>query len=569
VISESCDATCDRVGGKDGVFECDAGWLDVINSCQVMRAAFPEALTSPCVEGIFYGRDLPILSTSGNYRGSILLNSRPEQYPAACSSTSAFGRRLCPCVNTTFAIDSESPESPQATNRRVRKSLMTSLPLLRDKLAAEGADKAPVILGREELHQAYPPDMLLQKLQAKATLFIRAHLGQSCLEACSVHGFGCSPEWFHALNNCDALFAAYPEARACRKDVRGVDLPAYRNFSGEVLVNAGVKEFRSLCSTRDMNTQRVCGCGVPLGGPKTSKTYHTVYSVQASEYFEWQVRFMHLWHNQSGTPGRITRLLSATANDHLVDSIATHVAPPHPIIVDRGYQPYNKPAAIINWLDRSKPTEDIIMVIDPDCMFVNRMDIVVEEGAPIAQRAFYSFRNLDDVPMQIARRYCAKCTFVDAIAVPVIIHQHDLRKIGPLWLKKTAQIRADRNSWPPSWNNKSLSKVGLGWTAEMFGYVFAAAELGIRHEVMDLQNVPTVHKLITTSIIHYHVEVPLKNGTRWYKHDSDAGTKIPWPVPKETDEVSTTILRKLHEAFTLLGPTNHTFKGPNRYTPDV
>jgi hypothetical protein len=23
--------------------------------------------------------------------------------------------------------------------------------------------------------------------------------------------------------------------------------------------------------------QRVCGCGVPLGGPKTSKTYHTVY----------------------------------------------------------------------------------------------------------------------------------------------------------------------------------------------------------------------------------------------------------------------------------------------------
>ena len=27
----------------------------------------------------------------------------------------------------------------------------------------------------------------------------------------------------------------------------------------------------------------------------------------------------------------------------------------------------------------------IIMVIDPDCMFVNRMDIVVDEGSPIAQ----------------------------------------------------------------------------------------------------------------------------------------------------------------------------------------
>ena len=29
---------------------------------------------------------------------------------------------------------------------------------------------------------------------------------------------------------------------------------------------------------------------------------------------------------------------------------------------------------------------------------------------------------------------------------------------------------------------------------------------------MELQNVPTVHKMITTAIIHYHVEVPLKNG---------------------------------------------------------
>ena len=42
--------------------------------------------------------------------------------------------------------------------------------------------------------------------------------------------------------------------------------------------------------------------------------------------------------------------------------------------------------------------------------------------------------------------------------------------------------------------------------------MFAAAKLGIRHEVMELQNVPTVHKMITTAIIHYHVEVPLKNG---------------------------------------------------------
>jgi hypothetical protein len=37
------------------------------------------------------------------------------------------------------------------------------------------------------------------------------------------------------------------------------------------------------------------------------------------------------------------------------------------------------------------------------------------------------------------------------------------------------------------WDNRTCSIIGLGWTAEMFGYVFAASELGIRHEIWNLQ----------------------------------------------------------------------------------
>ena len=44
-------------------------------------------------------------------------------------------------------------------------------------------------------------------------------------------------------------------------------------------------------------------------------------------------------------------------------------------------------------------------------------------------------------------------------------------------------------------------------------YVFAAAELGIHHETMELQVVPQVHRTVTSSIIHYHIDVPLPNGT--------------------------------------------------------
>ena len=246
--------------------------------------------------------------------------------------------------------------------------------------------------------------------------------------------------------------------------------------------------------------------------------------------------------------------------------------------------------------------------------------------------------------MQIAKRYCHNCTFLDPIAVPIIIHRNDLAKIAPLWLEKTLEIRRDMNSWPNLWKNRSLSNVGLSWTAEMFGwvcdvcsflhtravkivlhnnaevksrqdtrsrtvkhkyliclswfkkviieivklwptklwlcsYVFAASELGIRHDIWDLQSIPGYHKTLLTPIIHYHIEVELPNGVyflnpgmvleadlgarsaqiltfsiptevfccpdesfcfpicsgkKWYKHKESAGYEIPWPVSWST-----------------------------------
>lgn len=57
--------------------------------------------------------------------------------------------------------------------------------------------------------------------------------GELHLNNMLLNRFGCSSQWFYALNNCDALFAAFPEAQKCRNNIRGIDLPAYRNFSGK------------------------------------------------------------------------------------------------------------------------------------------------------------------------------------------------------------------------------------------------------------------------------------------------------------------------------------------------
>lgn len=51
--------------------------------------------------------------------------------------------------------------------------------------------------------------------------------------------------------------------------------------------------------------------------------------------------------------------LNASFVNMAVDSIPSHVAPLHPIKVDRGYQPYNKPAAIMDWMAKVNPPEDV------------------------------------------------------------------------------------------------------------------------------------------------------------------------------------------------------------------
>ena len=92
-----------------------------------------------------------------------------------------------------------------------------------------------------------------------------------------------------------------------------------------------------------------------------------------------------------GTPGSLTRLLSSAGGpDYLAQSgeIPTHVSPPwkSPLPNDF-YKPYNKPWSITKWLEEAKPKEDVIMIVDPDCMFVKKMEINVEEGSPVAQQA--------------------------------------------------------------------------------------------------------------------------------------------------------------------------------------
>ncbi|EKX36882.1 hypothetical protein GUITHDRAFT_116905 [Guillardia theta CCMP2712] len=523
-VTSAFDQNCHEACAENGEeWQCSSPWFDLLNRCDLLQVAFPHAAT--CLSH-FYGRDLPALSSDvGGYaRGDyVLVNSKPQEYDISCDAQGEHSARLCACKRSgTGGRDLQS---------RVSRIVIKQLQQF-DKRLAGGQQAAGQA---NEWWAERSAQSLIEDIEKKRTTFLEANQGVSCFTACQEQNLACQRIWFDVLNNCEALAVAFPSHKICSTDFYGRDLPAYRPEDLTVLVNKKPRTYSSSCGGKHEKTKRLCGCGFSKGGSTTSRTFHTVYNVQASKYFEWQVRYMHFWFKQANMPGKITRLLSANQPDFLAGEIPTHTSPPYKSDDPNDhYTPYNKPWAIHRWLQDAEPTEDVILIVDPDCMFLSRMEFMVEEGAPVAQQAFYHFDfSTDDVPMQIARRYCRNCSFLDPIAVPIIIHRHDIARIAPLWLKKTREIRIDKPNWPISWYNTSMSPVGLTWTAEMFGYVFAAAELGIRHEIWDLQNVPRVHKEIFTSIIHYHVEVPIPDGTR-----NSRDTKHEWKtVNKYVPEV--------------------------------
>lgn len=54
------------------------------------------------------------------------------------------------------------------------------------------------------------------------------------------------------------------------------------------------------------------------------------------------------------------------------------------------------------------------------------------------------------------------------------MHIDDLRKLAPMWLSKTEEVREDKAHWATNFTGDIYEK---GWISEMYGYSFGAAEV--------------------------------------------------------------------------------------------
>src|SRR5215469_5650674 len=98
---------------------------------------------------------------------------------------------------------------------------------------------------------------------------------------------------------------------------------------------------------------------------------HTVFSVDGSLYQRWQADLLAYSHRKVNQPGPLTRLYSAWGEPPAFAGQTFQTMPycPHPMSKD-DYLPYNRIMALLTWLKQSPPSEETLLLLDPDCIFL-------------------------------------------------------------------------------------------------------------------------------------------------------------------------------------------------------
>jgi hypothetical protein len=215
-----------------------------------------------------------------------------------------------------------------------------------------------------------------------------------------------------------------------------------------------------------------------------------VFSTECNPYFDWQSLGLLYSFRKVKQKGEFTRLMACNRTPapgrHVVPD--THVHPNyaiHPRTKD-SYSPYNKPFSIMHWLQHAKPTADYIIVLDADMVFRKAITVAmlgVEKGRPISAHYGYLVGIFKENYMKIKERV-PNVEKAQQVGGFTVMHREDLEKVAPRWLYWTEEVRQD----PQSWGNtgdifNANGKAGPPWISEMYGYVFACAEVGVNFKV--------------------------------------------------------------------------------------
>ena len=216
-------------------------------------------------------------------------------------------------------------------------------------------------------------------------------------------------------------------------------------------------------------------------------------------YFQFFAGMLYS-HRKSRQPGPITRIMSCTPEewDLLSDEakavMPTHVAPSythHPRTGDL-YSAYNKPVAVIDWLARNDVREDYVLIIDAD-MIMKTTFTPDDDGARPGRAVAAYFSYMKGVNNKLAMKHIPEVKpRNDTLAGPrgrrgdmvggfTMMNTMDLKRVAPLWLRYTEEVRFDEDAWELSGDAYTKNPGDKPWISEMYGYSYGCAKADVWH----------------------------------------------------------------------------------------
>jgi hypothetical protein len=234
----------------------------------------------------------------------------------------------------------------------------------------------------------------------------------------------------------------------------------------------------------------------------------------------WQAELLHHTYLIAGMQAELTALVAATGepernfscNSVVVANYKDSV-PGLPVLT------LNKPGGIAEWAAMDGPRDETILIVDPDSIFTSQ----ICDPGPMSAEDVYSEEHdymCPNIPKNrtVLDRHCRPELLpkIQPVGIYILITRATLFDLAQRWLQKSIEIAADPVC------REALR--GTGWLSDMWGYVIAAAELGIRHKLMDFSQT-TGSNSLQNPITHYCYPLMRRHDGPW---ETDTQKPILW-----------------------------------------
>lgn len=237
---------------------------------------------------------------------------------------------------------------------------------------------------------------------------------------------------------------------------------------------------------------------------KSSGSIHVIFGATCSPSMDWKsIAVFHTFKTSGWKDTNITRLLACTPEQLKsykgMDIGPTFVFNDQQSVSGYGDSPtYNKPAGIMHFTQEANIEEEFILFVDADMLFrrvIHPHDFKARKGLVISEWVWYIQYGIRD---GLAEQFLSSPQAIEHArnthgGYYHLFHVEDARKVAPLWLHYTREFRHHPEKYFKDLPGSKLKhdidtyQKGLGygqvpWISEMYGYAFAAAEIGLEHK---------------------------------------------------------------------------------------